>query len=178
MFLILVRLAISFSPGAIPGGGEAVAKINGVLYRRQGFMSETLFRLDIPEAPIGAVMGAESRGLIMRNGSLITSRVGAMGLMQAMPGTSEELWRAHAPGSDPHDARASADRCGAPDPFATGNAGRRNTTSLHGTAALCGPDNYLPHDHCADGSRLTVETVLGIGNGAVFQLANHRRCSI
>ena len=48
-------------------------------------------RFDIPERWIREVMRQESGGRLYRNGQLVTSGAGAMGLMQVMPGTYDEL---------------------------------------------------------------------------------------
>jgi hypothetical protein len=79
-------------------------------------------------------MQAESGGRTMLDGRPITSRAGAIGLMQVMPGTYEEMRRAHRLGADPHDPRdnilagtaylrAMYDRYGYPGLFAAYNAG-------------------------------------------------------
>ncbi len=55
------------------------------------YVSEAAVRFDVPERWIREVMRVESGGEIYQNGHLITSRVGAMGLMQVMPETYDEL---------------------------------------------------------------------------------------
>jgi soluble lytic murein transglycosylase-like protein len=50
-------------------------------------------------------MQAESGGRTVLDGRLITSRAGAVGLMQVMPDTYQEMRRAHGLGPDPHDPR-------------------------------------------------------------------------
>ncbi len=55
------------------------------------YVSEASGRFDVPERWIREVMHVESGGQIYQNGQLITSRVGAMGLMQVMPETYDEL---------------------------------------------------------------------------------------
>jgi hypothetical protein len=54
-------------------------------------------RFDVPERWVREVMRQESGGR-----QAATSRVGAMGLMQVMPGTYAELQRRHGLGSDPY----------------------------------------------------------------------------
>jgi Transglycosylase SLT domain len=66
-------------------------------------IAEAAKRFSIPEAWIRAVVRAESGGEIMLDGRPITSRVGAMGLMQIMPETYAELRRHFGFGSDPYD---------------------------------------------------------------------------
>ncbi|TIV75259.1 MAG: lytic transglycosylase domain-containing protein, partial [Mesorhizobium sp.] len=55
------------------------------------FVSEASQRFRVPESWIYAVMDAESGGRTMLDGHLITSRAGAMGLMQVMPKTYDEM---------------------------------------------------------------------------------------
>ncbi len=69
------------------------------------YISEASAKFDVPQRWIREVMRQESGGrLYSRNGAPITSSAGAMGLMQVMPGTYDEL-RARYPelGSDPFD---------------------------------------------------------------------------
>jgi len=66
---------------------------------------EAAAKYDLPESWIRAVMHQESGGhLFQHGGELITSNAGAMGLMQVMPGTYDEL-RSRYPelGDDPFD---------------------------------------------------------------------------
>ena len=67
------------------------------------YIREASNRFDIPEPWIRALMRQESGGNLYRNGRLITSGAGAMGLMQVMPGTYAELRARHHLGSDPFD---------------------------------------------------------------------------
>ena len=56
------------------------------------YIQEASHRFDVPDAWIREVMNVESGGYQYRaNGELTTSPVGAMGLMQLMPGTAAEL---------------------------------------------------------------------------------------
>src|SRR3546814_18303809 len=59
----------------------------------------------VPEAWIVAVMRAESGGHTMLDGRPITSRAGAMGLMQLMPASYADMRRPLDPGPNPHDPR-------------------------------------------------------------------------
>lgn len=81
-------------------------------------------------------MHAESGGLTHLHGRPIVSPAGAMGLMQLMPGTWEEMRRAHGLGRDPHDPHDNIlagaaylalmhARFGYPGVFAAYNAGPR-----------------------------------------------------
>lgn len=116
------------------------------------FIAEAAARFGIPEAWIRTVMAAESGGRTMLNGRPVTSRSGAIGLMQVMPDTYEEMRHAYGLGSDPHDPRdnilagaaylrAMFERFGWPGFFAAYNAG---------------PERYA--DHLRTGLPLPLET--------------------
>jgi len=66
-------------------------------------IAEASQRFDVPEQWIRAVMKVESGGRTHMNGRPIVSRAGAMGLMQVMPSTYEELRVRHGLGSDPFE---------------------------------------------------------------------------
>jgi soluble lytic murein transglycosylase-like protein len=102
--------------------------------RWRGSIAEASTRFGIPEPWIERVMRAESGGRTRLGGRPITSRAGAMGLMQLMPGTWAAMRARHALGSNPHDPhdnilagtaylRAMYDRFGYPGLFAAYNAG-------------------------------------------------------
>lgn len=116
------------------------------------FIAEAAARFGIPTAWIRTVMAAESGGRTMLNGRPVTSRSGAIGLMQVMPDTYEEMRRSHGLGPDPHDPRdnilagaaylrAMFERFGWPGFFAAYNAG---------------PERYA--DHLRTGLPLPLET--------------------
>ncbi len=67
------------------------------------YIREASQRFDMPESWIRALMRQELGGNLYRNGRLITSSAGAMGLMQVMPGTYAELRARHQLGPDPFD---------------------------------------------------------------------------
>ena len=85
---------------ASPAGATAVDRWNV-------HIEEASRRFGVSEDWIRRVMQAESGGRTMLAGKPITSRAGAMGLMQLMPGTWAEMRRAHGLGPDPHDPRAN-----------------------------------------------------------------------
>jgi len=100
------------------------------------YIEEASSRFDVPDVWIRAVMNVESRGEEYLNGQLITSPVGAMGLMQVMPQTYDELRdQYHLSGDpyDPHDnilagtayMREMYDMYGSPGFLAAYNAGPR-----------------------------------------------------
>jgi D-alanyl-D-alanine carboxypeptidase len=115
------------------------------------YIREAAARYQVPERWVRAVMQQESGGE-----QQATSPVGAMGLMQVMPATYEELRVRHRLGDDPYDPHNSIlagtayiremyDRFGAPGFLAAYNAGPDRVDSyLAGRAVL--PDetvNYL-----------------------------------
>jgi soluble lytic murein transglycosylase-like protein len=121
--------------------------------RWSGHIAEASARFGVPEEWIRRVIRAESGGRTMLAGRPITSRAGATGLMQLMPGTWAEMRAAHGLGADPLDPRdnilagtaylrAMHDRFGYPGAFAAYNAG---------------PARYA--EHLATGRRLPPETV-------------------
>ena len=100
----------------------------------QAQISEASQQFGIPEEWIIRVMRAESGGKTKRNGKPIRSRVGAMGLMQIMPGTWAGLTVRYSLGANPDDPRANIlggtaylremyDQFGYPGLFAAYNAG-------------------------------------------------------
>lgn len=102
--------------------------------RWQPLIAEASARFGIPVPWIERVMRAESGGRTMQGGRPITSRAGAMGLMQLMPGTWTEMRRRLGLGNDPHHPRDNIlagtfylrlmyDRFGHPGLFAAYNAG-------------------------------------------------------
>ncbi len=121
--------------------------------RWNAHIAEASVRFGIPGEWIRRVIRAESGGRTMMGGRPITSRAGAMGLMQLMPGTWAEMRTAYRLGPDPHDPRdnilagtaylrAMHDRFGYPGMFAAYNAG---------------PARYA--EHLATGRRLPTETI-------------------
>ncbi len=159
----------------------------------QPFIAEAATRFGLPEAWIRAVIAAESGGLTMLDGHPITSRSGAMGLMQVMPGTYEDMGRAHGLGADPHDPRdnilagaaylrAMYDRYGYPGLFAAYNAGpeRYDEYLSHGRSLPAETRTYLatvaqidpgslPSPSVASGTRLffTLRTTANAPSGRV-----------
>ena len=91
---------------------------------------EASARFDMPEIWIRSLMRVESGGKEYRNGKLITSGAGAMGLMQVMPGTYDELRDRYNLGDDPFDPH---------DNIMAGVAYMREMYELYGSPA------FLPH---------------------------------
>jgi D-alanyl-D-alanine carboxypeptidase len=121
------------------------------------YVRDAAARYQVPEQWVRAVMQQESGGqLYVGGGALVTSPVGAMGLMQIMPQTWEMLRARYGVGSDPYEPhdnilagtayiREMYDRYGAPGFLAAYNAGPdRLDAYLQGGTPL--PDetvNYL-----------------------------------
>jgi hypothetical protein len=95
-------------------------------------------RFDVPERWIRAVMMRESHGRHMVNGRVLTSKAGAIGLMQVMPGTYELMRAQYGLGPDPADVR---------DNIMAGTAYLREMYDLFGAPGFlaaynCGPACY------------------------------------
>ena len=97
-------------------------------------IAEASRRFGVSETIIASVIRAESGGRTTLNGRPITSRAGAMGLMQLMPGTWAELRSELRLGPNPYDPRDNilagtlylrklGDRFGYPGMIAAYNAG-------------------------------------------------------
>ena len=71
------------------------------------YIAEASAKFDVPDNWIRQVMHVESGGQLYRDGALITSNVGAMGLMQVMPGTYDELRARYDLGDDPFDPHSN-----------------------------------------------------------------------
>ena len=67
------------------------------------YIVEAAAKYDVPELWVREVVRQESDGRMYENGQLITSNAGAMGLMQVMPGTFDELKARYNLGDDPYD---------------------------------------------------------------------------
>jgi soluble lytic murein transglycosylase-like protein len=137
-------------------------------------IAEASRRFGVPAAWIEQVMRAESGGHPRLNGRPITSRAGAMGLMQLMPATWSAMRGALALGTDPYDPRdnilagtaylaALYRRFGYPGLFGAYNAGPgRYAAWLAGRAALPGETrDYLARM----GAEAAPETLFAERNG-------------
>jgi hypothetical protein len=93
-------------------------------------------RFNIPEQWIRAVMQVESNGQThWKGGQPITSHAGAMGLMQVMPGTYDELRYVHGLGPDAYEPR---------DNILAGAAYIREMYDLYGYPGFLGAYNAGP----------------------------------
>ncbi|MGJ0239940.1 lytic transglycosylase domain-containing protein [Novosphingobium fluoreni] len=127
--MLALGLALFFAApaGANSPGSDPVARWHIEI-------AEASARFGVPMAWIERVMRAESGGMTMLNGRPITSRAGAMGLMQLMPATWAAMRATYGLGSNPYDPRdnilagtaylrAMYDRFGYPGLFGAYNAG-------------------------------------------------------
>lgn len=117
-----------------------------------GHIAEASQRFRVPEEWIRAVMEVESGGRTHLRGRPITSHAGAMGLMQVMPATYQELRRAHNLGPDPHNPR---------DNILAGTAYLRQMYEIYGFPGFLGAYNAGPGrygDHVNRGRGLPRET--------------------
>lgn len=110
-------------------------------------------RFNVPEQWIRAVMQVESNGQThWKGGQPITSHAGAMGLMQVMPGTYDELRYVHGLGADAYEPR---------DNILAGAAYIREMYDLYGYPGFLGAYNAGPEryrQYVEEGRRLPRET--------------------
>lgn len=99
------------------------------------YIREASVKFDIPETWVRALMRQESGGKQYLNGGLITSGAGAMGLMQVMPGTYDELRDRYNLGDDPFDPH---------DNIMAGVAYMREMYELYGTPGFLAAYNGGP----------------------------------
>ena len=149
----LKSIAIALVLAAAPASAQSVD-------RWRAHIEEASSRFRVPADWIRRVIRAESGGRTMLGGRPITSRAGALGLMQLMPGTWAQMRARHGLGPDPHDPldnilagtaylRAMYDRFGYPGLFAAYNAG---------------PERYARH--LSTGRRLPAETTAYVADMA------------
>jgi hypothetical protein len=114
---------------------ESTMSSSQLLGRWDAAISEASQRFHVPKAWIRAVMAHESGGRTMLGeGKPIVSRAGAVGLMQVLPATYDQMAEQHRLGGNPFDARDNImagtaylhwlhQRYGFPKMFAAYNAG-------------------------------------------------------
>jgi Transglycosylase SLT domain len=129
-----------------PGMSASTPSRNDVL---ASFVSEAAQRFDIPAAWIRAVIQVESNG----EADAVSPR-GAMGLMQIMPGTYQDMRLRYGLGADPFQPS---------DNIIAGTAYLREMLDCYGMAGFlaaynAGPERY--DAHLASGQPLPPETVL------------------
>ena len=100
------------------------------------YIHEASAKFDMPEGWIRAVMHQESGGNLYLHGELITSGAGAMGLMQVMPDTYNDLRSRYAElGSDPFDPH---------DNIMAGSAYLREMYDIYGSPGFLAAYNAGP----------------------------------
>jgi len=92
------------APGANAApAAKAASTVSGLMDRWSPFVKEAARRFNIAEDWITAVMRMESGGRTEIAGKPITSRAGAMGIMQVMPDTYNDMRAQYGLGADPYD---------------------------------------------------------------------------
>jgi len=130
-----------------------------LLNRWDAVISEASQRFNLPKAWIRAVMARESGGRTMLSQNQpIISRAGAVGLMQVLPGTYEEMAAEHKLGSNPFEPR---------DNIMAGAAYLHRLKNKYGYPAMFAAYNAGPgrlQDHLENGVRLPAETRAYVGS--------------
>ena len=135
------------------------------------YIREASARFDVPELWIRSVMRVESGGSEYQNGQLITSGAGAMGLMQVMPGTYDELRQQYSLGDDPFDPHNN---------ILAGAAYMREMYDIYGSPGFLAAYNAGPNrldDYLSNNRPLPDETrryVAMIGPNIVGVYPDHR----
>ena len=99
------------------------------------YIREASAKYDVPDIWIRSVMRQESGGKLYTGGGLVTSPVGAMGLMQVMPQTYDGLKDRYALGDDPYDPH---------DNIMAGTAYIREMYDIYGTPGFLAAYNAGP----------------------------------
>ena len=106
MTALAVSLLCAMGLAACGGGEHTITSAEPVAPQDiDGYIAEASDRFNLPETWIREIMQVESGGRQYLNGRPITSHAGAMGLMQVMPATYEELRRRYDLGPDPYNPR-------------------------------------------------------------------------
>lgn len=129
-----------------------------LLNRWDALITEASQRFHVPKAWIRAVMAHESGGRTMLGEDRpIVSRAGAVGLMQVLPETYDQMAQEHKLGANPFDAR---------DNIMAGTAYLRWLHQKYGFPAMFAAYNAGPgklEDHLEHGVRLPAETRAYVG---------------
>jgi membrane-bound lytic murein transglycosylase B len=150
MFRGLIRLA-PFSPSPAFDEEDGMSP-KALLDRWEPLISEASKRFAVPENWIRAVIRVESGGRTILFGRPITSGAGAMGLMQLMGDTYNEMRTRNDLGADPYNAR---------DNIMAGTAYLRELYMKYGYPRLFAAYNAGPgrlEDHLHSGHTLPAET--------------------
>ncbi len=116
------------------------------------YIVEAAAKYDVPERWVREVMRQESGGRLYEHGRLITSDPGAMGLMQVMPGTYDELRARYGLEDDPYEPH---------DNIMAGTAYLREMYDLYGSPGFLAAYNAGPgrlDDYLSRGKGLPEET--------------------
>ncbi|HEY6432997.1 MAG TPA: lytic transglycosylase domain-containing protein [Acetobacteraceae bacterium] len=100
------------------------------------YIEQASQRFDVPDTWIRAVMSQESGGREYLNSTLVTSPVGAMGLMQVMPETYDDLRARYNLGDDAYDPH---------DNILAGAAYMREMYDIYGSPGFLAAYNAGPH---------------------------------
>lgn len=98
-----VAIGLGGSPARAQSGAQFDQQTITPLQSLQPFIDQASDRFGVLEAWIRAVIAAESGGRTTADGQPITSPAGAIGPMQVMPQTYDELRRRYGFGTDPAD---------------------------------------------------------------------------
>ena len=131
------------------------------------YITKAAERFDVPERWIREVMRVESGGRMYQGGKLTTSHAGAMGLMQVMPGTYEELRLRYGLEDDPYDPH---------DNIMAGTAYIREMYDLYGSPGFLAAYNAGPRrfeDYAIRNRGLPNETRRYVAKIAPY-IADHR----
>jgi soluble lytic murein transglycosylase-like protein len=132
--------------------GEANLSDSDLVNRWQPYIAEASQRFGIPQNWIRAVIRIESGGRTVLLGQPITSEAGAMGVMQLMRRTYEEMSERHDLGPNPYNVR---------DNILAGTAYLRDLYKKYGFPRLFAAYNAGPgrlEDHLFHGASLPAET--------------------
>jgi membrane-bound lytic murein transglycosylase B len=143
-----------------------------LIARWDPMIEEAAARFHIPAAWIRAVMHVESGGRTMQKDGPITSPVGAMGLMQVMPGTYEEMREQYDLGADAYDPHNNV---------MAGAAYLRWLKAKFGFPAMFAAYNDGPtkfQNHIETGAALPAETVAYLDRvGSILGIAKPDRAA-
>ena len=149
---------------------ESIMTPSQLLNRWDGLISEASQRFHVPKAWIRAVMARESGGRTMlAENQPIVSHAGAVGLMQVLPETYDEMAAEHGLGKNPFEPR---------DNIMAGAAYLRWLHGKYGYPAMFAAYNAGPgrlEDHLENGVILPAETrayIGGIAKSLKFTTAN------
>jgi hypothetical protein len=154
----------SVLPAPIPK--ERPAQTHNLANRLDPIIGEASRRFVVPEEWIRSVIQIESGGRTMVAGKPLTSTAGAIGVMQLMNETYNDMRRRHGLGSDPSDVR---------DNILAGTAYLRELYERYGYPSLFAAYNAGPtrmEHHLTNGVPLPLETI------EYMQLVTHDRRGI